>query len=93
MKAVKEDNTETINEEEFNKWKRDYYRNKMNIDDQEKIDEIIHSYVKGLQWVLLYYYKGADAASWRWFYPYHYSPKITGKRVIIIFIILKSNNI
>ncbi|CAG8484022.1 3337_t:CDS:10 [Funneliformis caledonium] len=64
-------------EDKFIKWKRDYYGNKPKIDydDPEQLDRIVGSYIEGLQWVLHYYYRGV--ASWGWFYPYHYSPKIS----------------
>ncbi|KAI9007521.1 XRN 5'-3' exonuclease N-terminus-domain-containing protein [Phycomyces nitens] len=61
----------------FKEWKARYYKEKMNIDydNKEEMDGIIGSYIKGIQWVLHYYYSGV--ASWGWFYPYHYAPRIS----------------
>ncbi|CAG8501716.1 6462_t:CDS:10, partial [Acaulospora colombiana] len=61
----------------FFDWKKKYYMEKMeiNYDDSEQMDKLVLSYLEGLQWVLHYYYNGV--ASWGWFYPYHYSPKIS----------------
>jgi 5'-3' exoribonuclease 1 len=61
----------------FKQWKADYYMEKMHIDinNQEQMDGLIGSYIIGIQWVLKYYYDGV--ASWGWFYPYHYCPKIS----------------
>jgi len=62
---------------EFHKsgFKQRYYRRKfaVNSDDNPPLlHDIAHEYVKGLCWVLLYYYQGCP--SWSWFFPFHYSP-------------------
>ncbi|ORZ37096.1 XRN 5'-3' exonuclease N-terminus-domain-containing protein [Catenaria anguillulae PL171] len=67
---------------EYANWKRYYYTNKLEFDpknvDQggpDALQALLGEYLRGLQWVLLYYYNGV--ASWGWFYPYHYSPHIS----------------
>lgn len=39
------------------------------------LKEQASEYVKGLQWILHYYYNGVP--SWSWFYPFHYAPYIS----------------
>ncbi|RZF36370.1 hypothetical protein LSTR_LSTR002966 [Laodelphax striatellus] len=51
-----------------------YYESKFdvspnNIDFRQKV---ALQYVRGLSWVLRYYYQGC--ASWEWYFPYHYAP-------------------
>lgn len=64
-------------EANLKQWKTEYYKEKMDIDynNTRQMDDIVGSYIIGIQWVLKYYYDGV--ASWNWFYPYHYAPKIT----------------
>jgi len=62
---------------EFHKagFRQRYYRRKfaVNYDGNPPLmEKIAHEYVKGLCWVLLYYYQGCP--SWSWFFPFHYSP-------------------
>eukprot|EP00494_Astrolonche_serrata_P033888 UN34157 len=62
---------------EFHKtgFKQRYYRRKFAVSYDDKpplMDNIAHEYIRGLCWVLLYYYQGCP--SWSWFFPYHYSP-------------------
>ncbi|KAJ1671550.1 5'-3' exoribonuclease 2, partial [Spiromyces aspiralis] len=55
-------------------YKERYYREKLGVElsDKEFIHKFVKHYVEGLCWVLQYYYQGCP--SWKWYYPYHYSP-------------------
>lgn len=56
-------------------WKDRYYQDKYKQQDIEQgggLKHMCHMYVKGLCWVLKYYYEGC--VSWDWFYPFHYAP-------------------
>ena len=67
-------------EEKFQTWKDKYYKRKFEwgLENEIEMRKLTENYVQGLQWVLFYYYRGV--ASWPWFYGYHYSPMISGKR-------------
>lgn len=67
-------------EQRFQAWKDKYYQGKFEwgLDNGEEMRKLTENYVQGLQWVLCYYYRGV--ASWGWFYGYHYSPMISGKK-------------
>ena len=54
-----------------------YYEIKLGIVVSEegadaRMKKLVLSYLQGLQWVYLYYFKGPP--SWDWYYPYHYAP-------------------
>ena len=42
---------------------------------QFQVRDVIREYLRGLQWVLFYYYRGCP--DWEWFYRYHYAPMIS----------------
>ncbi|ETO29576.1 hypothetical protein RFI_07545, partial [Reticulomyxa filosa] len=49
-------------------WKQRYYRSKFNFKFDEKpplFESLCHEYIKGLCWVMLYYYQGCP--SWEWY--------------------------
>lgn len=64
-------------------WKDYYYNDKFHISikNKEFCESIKKSYIEGLVWVLNYYHHGC--ISWNWYYPYHYAPLISGKKIII----------
>ena len=66
-------------QEKFQGWKDKYYRTKFDwgLENNEEMRKLAGNYVQGLQWVLVYYYRGV--VSWPWFYGYHYSPMISGE--------------
>ncbi|KAJ2787510.1 5'-3' exoribonuclease 2, partial [Coemansia interrupta] len=55
-------------------YKERYYLQKFHFPstDRDAVQQIAEHYVRGLCWVLKYYYQGC--ASWSWYYPYHYAP-------------------
>ncbi|RDD44675.1 5'-3' exoribonuclease 2 [Trichoplax sp. H2] len=55
-------------------WKERYYLNKFQVstEDEEFRGKVVASYVKGLCWVMLYYYQGCQC--WKWYFDYHYAP-------------------
>lgn len=69
-----------VYDSKFDQWRNGYYKQKFGItlEDENVIKDITENYLEGLQWVLLYYYRGV--ASWGWYYRYHYAPKITDIR-------------
>ncbi|WIA37566.1 hypothetical protein OEZ86_014473 [Tetradesmus obliquus] len=61
-------------EEALAAWKERYYKEKLEQPDAGPAStrEVVQHYIRGLHWVLQYYYRGV--ASWDWFYPFHYAP-------------------
>lgn len=72
------ENREEIYDSKFIEWKNEYYNEKFGYtlqDNPEKIRDVCENYLEGLQWVLLYYFRGI--ASWGWYFRYYYAPKIS----------------
>ena len=55
-------------------WKSRYYTSKLGLDaaDAQGRALVTGHYVRGLCWVLMYYYQGVQ--DWGWYYPFHYAP-------------------
>ena len=45
------------------------------LENKDKVSKICLQYLRGLQWILIYYFKGP--IDWRWFYEYPVAPFIT----------------
>lgn len=52
-------------------YRQEYYATKF----ADPVDRVCREYIEGLEWVLRYYTGGVP--SWKWFYPYNYSPFIS----------------
>ncbi|KAL5015240.1 hypothetical protein ScPMuIL_009510 [Solemya velum] len=81
-KGTLTDDSEEIDtfDAEFELHKRNYYMTKL---EYEKVTPMVlleqaEGYVRAIQWILLYYYRGVP--SWSWFYPQHYAPYISDIR-------------
>lgn len=63
-----------ILDEQFRQHKLNYYMTKLDYKKvtPETLRDQAEGYVRGIQWILLYYYEGVP--SWSWFYPHHYAP-------------------
>ena len=58
-------------------WKERYYKAKFDVDIKTEEGakwpkKVVQSFMEGICWTLLYYYRGCP--SWIWYYPYHYAP-------------------
>ena len=56
-------------------FKSRYYSKKLKIKYEVNpplLETLLFEYVRGLCWVMLYYYQGC--VSWSWYYPFHYAP-------------------
>ncbi|EDO06179.1 XRN 5'-3' exonuclease N-terminus family protein [Babesia bovis T2Bo] len=58
------------------RWKETYYRKKFGLCESQDVwefaSQVANHYIKGMCWVLRYYYQGCT--SWGWYYPFHYAP-------------------
>ncbi|XP_072744111.1 5'-3' exoribonuclease 2 homolog isoform X1 [Anoplolepis gracilipes] len=76
--AVADNDDDDQSHDEVRLWedgfKDRYYESKFDVspDNLAFRNNVALQYVRGLCWVLRYYYQGC--ASWRWYFPYHYAP-------------------
>ncbi|KXJ17198.1 5'-3' exoribonuclease 2 [Exaiptasia diaphana] len=70
----KETSEEDVFEIEFAMYKKQYYREKFEIENirSDQLSTFVWEYIRGIQWILHYYFNGVQ--SWGWYYPYHYAP-------------------
>ena len=69
---------ENYKSNELENFKKEYYKDKLNFDVDnpliftKQLNKLCNEYLRGIQFVLLYYLY--DIPDWYWFYPYHYAP-------------------
>jgi hypothetical protein len=66
------DSFKSGNQTRINESKVHFYSRYFGISNLDKLDEIVMSYIKGIQFVMYYYFHGIP--SWTWYYPYFISP-------------------
>lgn len=72
-----EESQALVFETRFKEFKHGYYKEKFAIGykSADSVRDVVYSYIEGVQWVLYYYFQGVP--SWSWFYPYHYSVRVS----------------
>lgn len=71
-----EESSSSCNEDEFTIHKNYYYQSKLHFKDIDReVVDLANEYIKGLQWVLHYYFNGC--VSWSWYYPFYYAPYVS----------------
>ena len=65
--GIKYDDTTSLQE-----IKKQYYKMKFGITNEDGVRKVVYEYAKGMKWVLNYYLHGPHY--WSWYYPYHSAP-------------------
>ena len=57
---------------DIDKYREEYNEKTLEVNDDEEMKKLAHSYLTGLQWILKYYTK--QVPSWSWYFNNHYAP-------------------
>lgn len=57
---------------DIEKYRKNYYKTKLELENEKDIEKLCHDYIEGMQWVLTYYL--FTVPNWNWQYKYHYAP-------------------
>ncbi|ORE00612.1 XRN4 [Hepatospora eriocheir] len=71
MNRIFDEDVEFLLDNEFGKKK--YYKEKMNLKNQDDLLSSCLMYVKGMEWICKYYFDN-NCPSWNWYYPNYYAP-------------------
>lgn len=56
----------------FEKYRTDYYKKKFGFESEEDIKNLVHTYLRGMTWIINYY--TMEIPDWLWYYPRLYAP-------------------
>lgn len=56
----------------FEKYRTDYYKKKFGFESEEDIKNLVHTYLRGMTWVINYY--TMEIPDWLWYFPRLYAP-------------------